>query len=410
MNIQIEERPKNITSVEELSKAFETFNKAAEKMQEYYSFLEKRVEELNIELEDKNKVLEQNLKEKEKLSNYLENVLESLTVGIVGVNNDSKITFINSRLEDFFMIDKESLKGQNVVDVFSPHFPESILHDAMAEGFSKNKFFEFTHQIDQDSSKREMRVSIIKETDTKDSIIGGLIIFEDISEIRRLERQGLLRNRLQAMGEIAVNVAHEVRNPLGSIELFASMLRQDLEALPHQQSIVDNILIGVRGIDNIVSNILHYTRSKNIYKSSKDLIQIIDESILFVEHPIRQKEIKINREINQEECFVNIDSELLKQAFLNILLNSIQAVKIGGNLWIKLIDLGDKIEVHFSDDGKGIPKDMIGKIFDPFFTTKKRGTGLGLTIVHNIISAHGGMIEVEPRAHGGTTFIITLQR
>lgn len=395
--------------VESLGKAFDTFNAAAGKIQEHYSFLEQRVEELRTELEKKNTILEQSLLEKEKLGNYFRNVLESMTVGIVGMNAEGRITFINDKMRELFSINESSAIGEGASEVFASCFDTDPIERAVADGFSENQFFEFAHDLGNQLPKREFRADVMKATNAKGEAIGGLMIVEEVSDIRRLERQAMLSTRLHAMGEIAVNVAHEVRNPLGSIELFASMLHQDLETSPDQQPLAENILIGVRNIDNIVSNILHFTRAQKPKRIDVDIVQILNESIVFVEHPLKQKEARIVREGLDQTCIIQADGELLKQAILNLLLNAIQAIEIKGTIGVALKVSGELIEIRICDDGKGISPEVADKVFDPFFTTKRRGTGLGLTIVYNIISAHGGMIEMEPRKTGGTTFVVSLK-
>lgn len=396
--------------LEDLGKAFISFSEAAQKVQEYYTFLEQRVEELKIELEQKNVILEQNFIEKDKLYNYFHNVLESLTAGIVGINNNGKITFVNSTIHKFFSLNKSDVIQGDAANVFDLYFDTTLLKEAIAEKFGKRRVFEFTQDTQDEVIKKEFRITITKATDSQEGTIGGLMIVEDISEMRRLERQAMLTNRLRAMGEIAVNVAHEVRNPLGSIELFASMLQQDLENLPAQQRLAENILTGVHNIENIVSNILYFTKMHPIRKRPTDIAKILNESIVFIEHSIKQKDAKIVKENLNKRCIIEIEPELIKQVFLNLLLNAIQAIDNKGTVFMSLQSTDAEIQVRISDDGIGISEKIRDKIFDPFFTTKKLGTGLGLTIAHNIIHAHNGMIEVTERQGKGTTFIITLPK
>jgi signal transduction histidine kinase len=234
--------------------------------------------------------------------------------------------------------------------------------------------------------------------------------------MKKLEEQTNLTGRLAAMGEMAVKIAHEIRNPLGSIELFATALRKDLENFGNLKAVAEHISSGVRSINNIISNLLLFIRPQQ--KAAFQVIDIHDflkDSLFFSSHLIEANDsIDIITSYSSEPLQVLGDSELLKQMCLNIILNAIQAMPNGGRLTISTRKAtGDQkdpnlVEIRFADTGMGIPRKDMVRIFDPFFTTKKRGTGLGLAIVHNIIKLHEGMIDISRSEDGGVVCTVAL--
>ncbi len=231
--------------------------------------------------------------------------------------------------------------------------------------------------------------------------------------MKRLEKQSERNDRLTAMGEMAARIAHEIRNPLGSIELFASILQREIED-ENQKRLVSHICSGVKNLNHVISNLLAFTRQPKPVLEKIDLHKFLDELLLFGEFLTDKNDIRLKKEYYTSSLSVYGDEELLKQVFLNIIRNAVQAMQDGGVLKVKT-GTGKKkrgslgyIEVKISDTGIGISKDNLKNIFNPFFTTKDKGTGLGLAIVHNMIESHNGMIEVESREGKGTAFTILL--
>jgi signal transduction histidine kinase len=246
--------------------------------------------------------------------------------------------------------------------------------------------------------------------------IGTLHIIRDITEIKALEEQNKRGERLSAMGEMAVELAHEIRNPLGSIELFASLLEKELPRESDPGRWAENIRIGSRSLNNIVSNMLHFANPLAPTFSDVELHEIIEEIIRFAEPILSQREVTIERNLDADSALVSGDRELLKQMMLNLVLNALQAMPSHGSLHIstrKIESLPggascEGLQIKIQDTGLGIPSEHLERIFDPFFTTNKSGTGLGLSVVHQIVDQHSGFIHVESEPNVGTTFKVTL--
>ncbi|MBI3600603.1 MAG: hypothetical protein HY097_08175 [Nitrospinae bacterium] len=232
--------------------------------------------------------------------------------------------------------------------------------------------------------------------------------------MKRQKEQAERNSRLTAMGEMAARIAHEIRNPLGSIELFASILQREI-ADENQKRLVNHISSGVKNLNHVISNLLTFTRQPKPVFKEIDLHKFLDNLLQFGEFLMDKNNIRLEREYYPSLLSALGDEELLKQVFLNIIRNSVQAMPEGGVLKVKT-GVGKKgrndkyVEVKVSDTGAGIAKDNLDKIFNPFFTTRDKGTGLGLAIVHTIIESHNGIIEVESDVGKGTTFTILLPK
>ena len=217
------------------------------------------------------------------------------------------------------------------------------------------------------------------------------------------------------MGEMAANIAHEVRNPLGSIELFASLLLKNMEA-PKDRERALQIISSVKKVDNKISNLLLFTRRPSPRIKTILLHHVLNEVIDFSQQMIEQAGIDIHVRLVKEDILISADAEMIKQVFLNIILNAQQAMPDGGKLKIltrlipkSLLEPDEKIaEIIFQDTGPGIAPSDITRIFDPFFSTRESGSGLGLAIVHNIVSEHNGSISVENGPAGGIIVNISL--
>ncbi len=233
----------------------------------------------------------------------------------------------------------------------------------------------------------------------------------------RLKRV-LQADKLATVGELAAGAAHEIRNPLTSIRSTIQWLKRDLPAEKHPMA--DGIIEEVDRIDGIIKGLLSLSRTSDLRLSPLDLQSILGETLTLLDPECRSHDVAIERDFASSPCTMLGDSSQLKQLFLNILLNAIQANSPGGTVHVAVLDRGSNasaaqpsLEVAITDTGPGIPEDILPKVFDPFFTTKDNGTGLGLSISYGIASKHGGEIEIVSRNSGvkhGTTVKVRLPK
>ena len=215
--------------------------------------------------------------------------------------------------------------------------------------------------------------------------------------------------RMQAMGEMAVQLAHEIRNPLGSIELFASLLANELHDRMDLKGWAGQIVTGVKFLNTIVTNMLTFTRVSRPQFQRFDLRKMIDDTLLFFEPVFVQRNVQVVRPHSEASLIIEADAEMLRQMLINLLMNGLQAMSERGQLSVR-VSSRDSInaEIEVEDSGIGIPEENLDKIFDPFFTTNEKGTGLGLSLVHQIVRKHNGTIKAHSQFGKGTRFTVAL--
>lgn len=258
-----------------------------------------------------------------------------------------------------------------------------LLNDAF------NTFRDASRKLEQQYALLEQRIDYLNE--------------ELAEKNRAMERS----RRLAAMGEMAAKIAHEIRNPLGSMAIFASLLERELGTDFEKRRLAEHITKGVKTLDNILSNMLLFAASPSARLKQIDIQEIIEDSLLLTRG--REKGgVEIKTEFKGSTSMMG-DQHLLRQLFINLFINALDALEDGGELTVKTRSMSNGfIEIEVSDTGSGIPEDSIDRIFDPFFSSKDRGTGLGLAIVSTVVDAHNGSINLWSKVNEGTSFRIML--
>ena len=344
----------------------------------------------------------------------MQHILNNLADGVIFLSPDDKIVNMNRAAEQIIGMAGDEVCGKTLEGLIDPYCPSTPdLKFASLIKNSKAANLEIQLSLPQDET-RDVRVSITSMKSGKGYPAGKVVTLQDITQIKKLREQATRSGRLAAMGEMAVKIAHDIRNPLGSIELFASLLKKDVEDDEDKKMIVEHISSGVRSINHIISNQLLFIQPDQLPEMQiLDLHDPLKDSMFFAEHMISpESSISLDTAFASRPLNIHGDSELLSQVVLNLILNAIQAMPDGGKLTLSTRQSTDSeghdiAEIRFADTGCGIAQHHMDRIFDPFFTTKTRGTGLGLSIVHNIIQAHGGNIDIKSLPQKGTECIVT---
>ena len=220
------------------------------------------------------------------------------------------------------------------------------------------------------------------------------------------------KTRLEVLGEMAAGVAHEIRNPLGGITLYAGLLERDLAQLPDPLRLVRSILTGVQSLDAIVGDLLSFTRGFEPSPGKCSLKSVVTDAVNDAVGDIARTEIQVHREYRTPDVDINADGSLLRRAVLNLVRNAVQAMKREGELFIRTGAAHgadpQACWIEVTDTGPGIAPDMQKRLFEPYVTNKQGGTGLGLAIVQKIVESHGGHVTAENLNGGGACFRITL--
>ncbi len=237
---------------------------------------------------------------------------------------------------------------------------------------------------------------------------GEGIIEERAQERLRLKEQLNRAERLSSLGEMVAGISHEIRNPLGIIKSSSELLKKKMAAFDPSNTIPSIIIEESVRLNNIITDFLDYAKPRTPHLTQCGIEQILEKNITFLGSQVKQEGYQIETHYFNNLPEIRADSDMLYQAFLNILINAMQAMPGGGKIHIEVGCHDEKVTIGFDDGGDGVPEDLLEKIWDPFFTTKEKGTGLGLGIVQNIIRSHGGNIKFENKATGGARVTIEL--
>ncbi len=345
-----------------LNEVFEAVNRTTESLKSSYDILQKKLEQTQ---------------------ELLDSVLDNTNSAIIACDGKKGVFLKNRRA-------KELIGEMGEEKIFR------ILAEMTSPG---------VHDYGDAESKRYFRLSVSAlQSDESD---GFVYVMDDITRLKRLENERLRNEKLQLMGEMAANIAHEVRNPLGSIELYASLLSRDLEKDAEKKRLAVSIIKGVRTINAVISNTLLFAKEIKVNPSKYVLSDIVDEVVLYLQHIIREKKVRFVNRLDENHTIL-CDADMYKQVVMNLIGNSVDAVKEGGLIEATSSMNGETTSLSITDNGSGIDKDMLSRLFMPFQTTKAKGTGLGLSIAYKIIKAHGGDISAESNGKDYTRFTITV--
>ncbi len=390
-----QQSPAGACELDLLQDAFRSFDQAAATLQESYQTLTARLERMDLELAASNEALRLNLKENEEMRSHLSAILESLTTGVIVADGAGAIVRCNRSAEVLLGLSRNRLFGRPISAVLAEYLPDGGGHPIAPNG------------IPLSLSRAVLRNSAGEAT-------GAILLLHDISAVRRLEERLQRRDRLASMGEMVGRIAHEIRNPLGSVELFASLLRRDLREDPARRQYAEHISKAVEAMDRLLSNLLVCTKPNcpNAGWQRTDLL--VQEALALAQHATLRGNVAVQVHLDPAIPTLWCDGGQLKQVLVNLVLNAAQAMPGGGTLTLKAGPDREGgsgqpvVRLSVSDQGEGIRSDHRSRLFDPFFTTKEEGTGLGLAIVHAIVEGHRGRVEVESEVGRGSTFSVIL--
>lgn len=344
---------------------------------------------------EKNRKLSNTINEIKNERNFINNIFKSMINGLIYIDNRGYITHINDMAKSMFNIN-DNIIGKKFKEVFA-YLPKLVefYNDTVSEKEFMVYEIEFNDKIFGCSSK------FVEDHQ------GIIMIFRDITEKRLTDEHLKKVDRFISMGRVAAGIAHEIRNPLTGINLLLEDLYDNLEG--EDRELIRKALNEIVRLENIVSELLDYASPMREKFNYYNLVDIIESSVFFIKKQAKEKGIDITKEYYYTgDLYCSI--EKIKQAFINILLNSIDAIKSKGWIIIKTFFEDNNVVVIFEDNGEGIKDEDIKYVFDPFFTTKKQGTGLGLSITQNILFEHNATIDIETETGKGTKFIIKFKQ
>lgn len=355
--------------------------------------------------------LVENLKDKEKeleklkafaeekagrMEAYNENILRSVPSGVITIDNAMTIKSINHAAEHILGMDAGEAADRNIGDVFREPLTAIMKeHRTVSRG-------EYPY-VTNDNRHIWLGITTSQLKNTADENIGTIFVFTDLTDIKALQTQVELRQRLSQLGEMSAGISHELRNSMSVVSGYAKLLGRKVD--PSAKDTVNAISAEISNMDKIISELLAFAKPSVLNREKIDLNKTIKETTVSAVRENDTIRISVNAEV---PVSVDADEVLLRQALSNLFINAVDAMPEGGSLEIETARLNNKAVIHIRDTGHGIPEGIKQKIFLPFYTTKETGTGFGLALVQKIIVSHGGSIDVESREGEGSEFRITL--
>jgi len=327
-----------------------------------------------------------------------ENVVHSIRSGLITTDFEGRITLLNAPGQKLLERTASSVYGRYVSELFLDRLPHLETFSAQGE----------VRGLTPAGTEKTFGVTVTPLTVPGHGTIGYVYTFEDRTELRRLEREIRMRDRLAAVGRLAAGIAHEIRNPLASIAGSIKVLSQISPFNDEQRTLVDIITRESSRLNSIISDFLAYSREKSYKFSRMDLIPLLEDTLVLLSNRAHGSELKFERNYAVQHAYSAVDADRMKQVFWNLLENAVRATGQRGTISVSVEPAGDHWRIAIRDTGPGVPADMADKIFEPFQSNFEGGTGLGLAIVYQIAQAHGARVYVQSAPGSGAEFVLEI--
>lgn len=333
-------------------------------------------------------------------------IIDNMTAGLVITNLDGLINFINEPGIRILSAPIQDLLGRKIGDLFL----EEIQMPRMMQALKSHPFISLERSLIRNKQGILVGMNLSYLQSQKGSPTGFMIIFQDITETRKMERQFRLQERMAAIGTMAAGIAHEIRNPLASIRGSVQLLKSELNLNEDQEKLMEIVLTESTRLDQTIRNFLNYAKPKELSTSSEDLKTLVGDMLDFIQKGPESKETHtIEFEATAEDFLHEVDPNQIKQLIWNLSINALRSMPEGGKLRVTLQhDHHGDILLSFGDQGEGIEPERLDSIFDPFQDSTTGGSGLGMAIVYRIVQDHHGQMQVESTVSRGTTVTVKL--
>src|SRR5215813_5764675 len=354
------------------------------------SNLSAKLRQADVELQDKSGELED-------LQALQHNIIQSMRGGLITTDLEGLIMLINAPGQNYLERKQKDLLGTLVDNLFLDPLPEPQPYPVQGE-------------VRASTSKgtKIFGVTVTPLAAGDGDMIGLIYTFADLTEMRRLENEIRMRERLAAVGRLAAGIAHEIRNPLSSIAGSVKLLSGISNLSDDHKTLLGIVMRESERLNNIISDFLQYSREKNYNFAKHDLLQAVNETLTLLENDPRAAQVTIVRDFGVSSAPAMIDANRMKQVFWNLCDNAMRAMQQGGTFKIGIHARNKHLRLSFKDSGIGLESQQLDKIFEPFQSKFEGGTGLGLALVYQIVHAHKGSINVRSRPKEGAEFTILI--
>ncbi len=348
---------------------------------------------------------------------YQQTILNNLSSGVITVDLSKQVTSFNKTAEGVLGISAGEALGRPIAEIARTF--DLMLIKALNQ---KRRVFQEEIYIELQTGRRlPLSLNLSPLRNAENEVIGGLVVFTDLSEVKQLQMEMRRTERLASLGTLAAGVAHEIKNPLVSIKTFTQLFPERYVDPEFRTSFYQLASKEIDRINTLVEHLLNLAKPASVVYESIAIPDVLDEVLDVLEGELEQRHIEVQADYQEKDAVVPADYQQMKQVFLNFLLNAKDSVGSEGSIRVRTrrasvpvngaksapLLSGEHLVVEIEDSGGGISEEALPRIFDPFYTTKTEGTGLGLSISHKIVTDHGGAISVESRP-GRTVFSIYL--
>ncbi len=404
-----------------LTQAFTLFTKETERLEEEYEDLKGKFQHVNCELAETVKQLHDKVIELDTSTHYLHSILTHMEQGLIFIGLSGIVTTYNPKCEELLQIEAT----RALFNPYHQNFPDDLF------GFSLKNALE-TKSAPKHTSVQRRRPSggvrmleidtsfVLTEAGTKhhtkeilvdpelDYTKGLIILVRDTTELYQLREVTARNERFKELGDMAGLVAHEIRNPLGGIKGFASLLKRDLEDNPRLEQMANYILDGADTLNSIITNVMNFSKPAELHLETVECKKALQNFVKELKNESLFSSLMLTLQVPKEDVFCTLDLKLMKGAIFELIKNAKEAMPEGGEITVLLKKEKEAITISIKDTGEGISLENQKKLYRPFFSTKARGKGFGLAEVYKIVQAHTGVISFTSEPKQGTTFTIKL--
>jgi len=339
------------------------------------------------------------------LKENLDQILGNLQDGILLFTGDGRAVLVSEAAQRFLNKEKDNILGLQASEIFDR---STVLGRTLREAFDTGSTV-VQEEVQTESGRRlQASVDFIFDDRTRTGL-GALVTLHDLESVEEIESELELSRRMAAIGRLTAGVGHEVKNPINAIvvhlELLKNKLGHDHAPASRHLEVIDS---EIHRLDRVVQTLVDFSRPVELQLREQDLGSIVGDVLALATDELTTRNVTLESRLPETPMIVNVDSDLLKQAVLNVTLNAAQAMPDGGNLRVILEEERRMAVLRIADEGVGIPPEIREKIFDLYFTTKTGGSGIGLAMTYRILQLHHGSVDVQSKVGRGTEFFLRI--
>jgi PAS domain S-box-containing protein len=356
-------------------------------------------------------------REREELERRYRDLVEVTDVLVVALSGDDDVALMNRKAASLVNTSSDQALGKSLLESWIPDEDRAAMRHALAQTRVQSRAVEVETGFSDRAAGSSSRAKRVRWHLSRSQDAGDLVyaIGIDVTERRALEKRARDAEALSAMGELAMNLAHEIRNPLNAAVLQLHLLNRSLDRLEADEATRSGMkdrarIVGdeIGRLNRLLTEFLELARPRGIAREPVHLPRLADEVLDLEEESARGRRVTIVRDLPTDGCIAIGDREKLKQVTINLVVNALEAMKQGGTLTVSVRPDGERVVMTVEDSGPGIASELLPNVFDPFFTTKEAGTGLGLSIVRKIVDQHGGEVEIESERGRGAKVVVSI--